>query len=76
MMVKSYFSDCPELTDERLAQLRPSRYRKQAGESGYNLDERSLVLKYRRLDGQGQHEIRAMLDNKLQRPGNSGIGNP
>jgi len=59
------FSDCPELTDEQLARLRPSHYQKQAGESGYNPDERSLVLKYRRLDGQGQHEIKAMLDEKL-----------
>jgi hypothetical protein len=24
------FSDCPELTDEQLAQLQPSHYRKQA----------------------------------------------
>ncbi|MCL2193052.1 MAG: hypothetical protein FWB78_06630 [Treponema sp.] len=60
------FSDCPELTDDQLAQLRPSHYRKQAAEeSGYNTDERNLVIKYRRLDGQGRHEIRALLDAKL-----------
>jgi hypothetical protein len=29
--VDTDISDCPELTDEQLAQLKPSHYRKQAG---------------------------------------------
>ena len=34
-------------------------------ESGYNLDERNVVTKYRHLDEQGQYEIKLLLDAKL-----------
>jgi len=40
------FSDCPELTDEQLAQLRPSHYRKQAGESLYKIHLGISFLSY------------------------------
>jgi transcriptional regulator with XRE-family HTH domain len=32
---------------------------------GYSLDERNLVAKYRMLDAQGQHELKALLNAKL-----------
>jgi len=34
-------------------------------ESGYNLDERNVITKYRHLDDQGQYEIKLLLDAKL-----------
>ena len=34
-------------------------------ETGYNPSEREFLTKYRRLDDQGQYEIRALLDAKL-----------
>jgi len=34
-------------------------------ESGLNLDERNLVIKYQSLDDQGRFEVKALLDAKL-----------
>jgi len=63
-----YDPDCPLLTEEQLAEFRPVNYatdEERLAAMGLQPDERSLVFKYRRLDGQGRHEIRAMLDEKL-----------
>ena len=60
--------DCPLLTEEQLAEFRPVNYatdEERLAAMGLQPDERSLVFKYRRLDGQGRHEIRAILDEKL-----------
>jgi len=35
-------------------------------EEEYSVEEKNLIKKYRRLDGQGQYEVKALLDAKLQ----------
>ncbi len=65
------FSDCPELTDEQLAQLRPSHYRNMANykpiKKAVNVRIDADVLEWLKMQGEGyQTRLNAILRRAME----------